>query len=534
MDRRDAQDIATLREYSLKGLEDTGKELGRGSYAVVCEMSYHGLRCASKKLYPCLYEQRIGDVIHRFAQECRLLSRVRHPNIVQFLGVHFEKGSIVPALVMEYHPMTLAQRIDMNPQLGAIPDEIVYPMAVDVALGLNYLHSQPSPIVHRDLSANNVLLSKDLTAKISDLGVAKIIHLNPQQLKQKMTKTPGTPCYMPPEAQEDNPQYGTSVDTFSYGILLIHIFSGEWPFPTKAVKVDPDTEELIALSEAQRRQQNLDKLSPDHPLMNLILRCISNTPTSRPTSAIILQSVKEVEARFPPVSKEEILIRVKRLSVSLQEAEERAKRKILIQKRSERFEALEKANKELDTAFDNASATSDSLNQFIQQFQDRSSQMSPIVDELQSHFNPSKEKGGLCAEDTLTSMEGMNTCLERAQQQAQEKVSQAKAAQQSAEEYIAALETVKDKARNKTSKIEGCQESVQATISDLNNSEQKVTKRVHKLQETQSAVQELCTALEHIILVQESSSTDVDAIKVELEELHLTQEKVAKLLAAGV
>ena len=350
--------LATLQQYELVGIENKEREIGRGSYASVLEMNYHGLQCAGKQLYSVLYTERIGETLPRFAEECRLLSQLRHPNIVQFLGVHFTQESPVPILVMELLPTTLAQRIDKNSELGSLPDEVIYSILSDVALGVNYFHGHSPPIVHRDLSANNILLTKNLTAKISDLGVAKILHLNPLELF-RMTKTPGTPCYMPPEALEDNPQYDTSIDIFSYGILLIHIFSGKWPFPTKAVTVDPnDPDNLSPVSEAKRRQQYLDDITPDHPLMDLILRCISNSPTLRPTAATVLQDVKNVQAQFSPTGKEELLQRVKALSVSLKEAEERMKQNAKIQRLSVRLEAAQKATEELDKAHDNANTLS--------------------------------------------------------------------------------------------------------------------------------------------------------------------------------
>ena len=69
----------------------------------------------------------------------------------------------------------------------------------------------------------------------------------------------------------NNSQYDTNIDIFSYGILLIHIFSaGKWPFPTKAVTVYPnDPDKLSPVSEAKHRQQYLDDITSDHPLMDL-------------------------------------------------------------------------------------------------------------------------------------------------------------------------------------------------------------------------------------------------------------------------
>ena len=82
--QRDAQ--AALERYRLLNVQETGRELGRGSYAAVVEVDYKGLRCAGKKIYRVLYEQGVGDLVRRFEEECRLLSQLRHPHIVQFLG----------------------------------------------------------------------------------------------------------------------------------------------------------------------------------------------------------------------------------------------------------------------------------------------------------------------------------------------------------------------------------------------------------------------------------------------------------------
>ena len=83
--------------YKLPEIRVTDQELGHGSYATVLELEYMGLKCAGKKIHEQLLRQ--GDAsytVHRFEEECRLLSQVRHPNIVQFLGVYFQEGERVP------------------------------------------------------------------------------------------------------------------------------------------------------------------------------------------------------------------------------------------------------------------------------------------------------------------------------------------------------------------------------------------------------------------------------------------------------
>ena len=291
--------FAAFEPYKLPGVKVTSRELGHGSYATVLELEYMGLKCAGKKIHNELLKQGPGETIqytvHRFEEECRLLSQVRHPNVVQFLGVHFQKGVQTPILVMEFLPTNLTSCIE---QYGVLPKEISYSILHDVALGLHYLHSQTPPIIHRDLSSNNVLLTPNMTAKISDLGVARILNLTPLQVS-RMTQTPGTPAYMPPEVMTANPKYDTSIDVFSYGILMIHIFSGRWPEPQVGAVSTQKSNRLIPVSEAERRKVFFETIGNDNPLLNLIHKCIANHSKQRPNTTDIVKRLSDVVLRFP-------------------------------------------------------------------------------------------------------------------------------------------------------------------------------------------------------------------------------------------
>ena len=268
--------------------------LGHGSYALVREVDHLGLKCAGKQIYEALYQQ--GDMEMRFREECHLLSQVRHPNIVQFLGVYFQQGVRAPILVMEFLPTNLTSCIE---QYGILPKEISYSILHDVALGLCYLHSQTPPIIHRDLSSNNVLLTPNMTAKIADLGVARILNLTPLQIRH-MSQKPGTQDFMPPEALVPNPRYNSSIDVFSYGVMMIHIFSGKWP------------------AEIERR---VLLRSIKDPLIDLIHNCTHNIPQRRPTSTAIVQHLKQtikVPTEFS---------RIKMLESEVKELKEQLKKK---------------------------------------------------------------------------------------------------------------------------------------------------------------------------------------------------------------
>ena len=290
-----------LQRFMLTGVRDIGTELGRGSYAAVVELQFRGLKCAGKKLHRPLYDNASHHeqerMLRRFETECEILSELKHPHVVQFLGVHFEEGSTLPVLVMEFLQTTLTACVD---RYGTLPQEISYTVLDDVATALCYLHGQTPAIIHRDLSANNVLLTSDMRAKISDLGVAKILNLTPAQRTQ-MTTAPGTQSYMPPEALKHNPTYDTKIDCFSYGVMILHVLCGRWPLPDEATRVNPhNPDQLTPLSEAERREKYLEEIGEDHPLMGMIQDCLSNYPPRRPDAEEILCQVREVAIQFPP------------------------------------------------------------------------------------------------------------------------------------------------------------------------------------------------------------------------------------------
>ena len=285
-----------LDSYKLTGVSVTNKELRHESNATVLELEYMGLKCAGKKIYEALLSQRTSSyALRRFEMECQLLSQIRHPNIVQFLGVYLHNNEKIPILVMEFLPTNLTSCIDKH---GVLPNEISYPILHDVALGLCYLHKQIPSIIHQNLSSNNVLLTTNMTAKISDLGMASTLNLTPLQASH-VTQTPGISTFMPPEVMVANSKYSTSIDEFSYGILMIHVLSGRWPDPQVGL-TRLESEKSIPIPEAKRRDIFLQIIGRDHPLMSLILKCIDNDPEQRIHDiTIIVDTLKKMVEQFP-------------------------------------------------------------------------------------------------------------------------------------------------------------------------------------------------------------------------------------------
>ena len=178
--------------------------------------------CASKKLHEALVDDEnigVGNVVRKYEQECQLMSSLRHPNITQFLGLCFLPGTRLPLLVMERLETSLDDLLEHMPGL---PLSLKCSVLEDVASGLVYLHERQPPVIHRDLTTNNVLLTSSLVAKISDLGNSRIADMRPGQLARTLSRLPGTLVYMPPEALNEIHRYGPSLDIFSFGHLILY------------------------------------------------------------------------------------------------------------------------------------------------------------------------------------------------------------------------------------------------------------------------------------------------------------------------
>ena len=174
-----------------------------------------------------------------------------------------------------------------------IPLNVKLSILDEVCLGLRYLHSRNPPIIHRDLTPNNILLSYRLEAKISDLGVAKVVKSDNQKT---MTKLPGTPDFMPPEALSKRPVYGPSLDVFSYGGVILNVTTQLWPEPTDRTQLNSDTNMWEVVPEIRRRQQYLDKMTGGAAdLKSLVMSCLDDSPKNRPPVAQVSVHIKRVK-----------------------------------------------------------------------------------------------------------------------------------------------------------------------------------------------------------------------------------------------
>ena len=233
--------------------------LGKGGWGEVKVAGFRGLKVAAK----CLYEVIISPYnIGTFSREMNIASKIRHPNLLQFIGATTEGN---PMILTELMPTSLRKELET----GGLAYPAILSISLDVACALNYLHLfKPHPILHRDVSSANVLLQSIIggwRAKVSDYGTVSL-----QPLAR--TSNPGNPVYSAPESPYPN-QHSPAMDVFSYGVLLLELVVCQFP----------DVGKRVAQIKAIKRPT----------LKNLIERCLIENYKQRPAMSDIIKELNE-------------------------------------------------------------------------------------------------------------------------------------------------------------------------------------------------------------------------------------------------
>lgn len=278
--------------------------LGIGAYGKVCLAKCDQLPCAAKIMHETLFDPSLTEKARphhehrlpfsRFKRECEFLSVIKHPNIVQYLGMYRDPDTHLPVLLMELMDSSLTHFLEGSPV--PIPFHVQVDISYDIILALSFLHS--NGVIHRDLSGNNVLMIGSIRAKVTDFGMARLV--DPKRLSMiTRTMCPGTDVYMPPEAVDDPPLYTEKIDCFSFGVILVQILTRQFPAPTarkKKVKIDhPGLPEGVAVEvpvpEVDRRQDHISSIDSNHPVLAIALDCLNNKNVERPSSEQLCESM---------------------------------------------------------------------------------------------------------------------------------------------------------------------------------------------------------------------------------------------------
>ncbi|HEX8698551.1 MAG TPA: serine/threonine-protein kinase [Myxococcaceae bacterium] len=269
------------------------RRLGQGGMAEVFLAKQVGVKGFEKFLVMKKILQQFAEnpeFVDMLFAEARANARLTHPNVVQTFDVGVTDG--VAYILMEYvRGPDLKRLINELRRKGlAMPMEHALRIVAETAAGLHYAHSyvdpagQAHPVVHRDVSPHNILISLDGAIKLSDFGIAKVQgedHTQAGVLKGKIS-------YISPEAAAGRPLDARN-DVFALGVVLFELLTGQLPF-----RRDHDAATLNAIVREAAPVPSQLKPSIPQDVSDLILRALVKDPARRTPSAAALR--EEIEA----------------------------------------------------------------------------------------------------------------------------------------------------------------------------------------------------------------------------------------------
>lgn len=279
------------------------EKIGEGAFSIVNKVEVKGKIYAGKRFRT----DRSFDE-KRFFREFQIMQKLEHDHIVKYYGYHLaeRRGKrCYPVLIMEcletnLHNVLLSDHQPLTRKLNLL---------YGIAQGLAYLHSKS--VIHRDLTAKNVLLDLREVPKISDFGNSCVpgFDLGSELHSQSLTQCPGTLNYMAPEALSSQ-NYGTEIDIFSFGHLSLFVSLQIYPERILSPNIpegdesDDDDDSVRGRNEVQRRQEFFtllyEEIDETHALVHLIKKCLSNRPKRRPKAEELISQLGDMCKPLPP------------------------------------------------------------------------------------------------------------------------------------------------------------------------------------------------------------------------------------------
>ncbi|KAH6805028.1 protein tyrosine kinase family protein [Perilla frutescens var. frutescens] len=254
-----------------------GERIGLGSYGEVYRGDWHGTEVAVKKF---LDQDITGESLEEFRSEVRIMKRVRHPNVVLFMGAVTRPPNL--SIITEFLPRGSLYRLLHRPN-NQLDDRRRLKMALDAARGMNYLHNCTPVIVHRDLKSPNLLVDKNWVVKVCDFGLSRMKH----STFLSSRSTAGTAEWMAPEVLRNEPS-NEKCDVYSFGVILWELCTMRQPWggmnPMQVVG---------AVGFQHRRLDIPDDMDPI--IKDIILKCWETDQNLRPSFAEIMAALKPLQ-----------------------------------------------------------------------------------------------------------------------------------------------------------------------------------------------------------------------------------------------
>ncbi|XP_044476993.1 probable serine/threonine-protein kinase SIS8 isoform X2 [Mangifera indica] len=254
-----------------------GERIGLGSYGEVYRGEWHGTEVAVKRF---LDQDISGESLVEFKKEVLIMRKVRHPNVVLFMGAVTRVPNL--SIVTEFLPRGSLYRLLHRPS-NQLDERRRLRMALDAARGMNYLHNCTPVIVHRDLKSPNLLVDKNWVVKVCDFGLSRM--KNSTFLSSRSTA--GTAEWMAPEVLRNEPS-DEKCDVYSFGVILWELSTMQQPWggmnPMQVVG---------AVGFQHRRLDIPDNMDP--AIADIIQKCWQTDPRLRPTFAEIMAALKPLQ-----------------------------------------------------------------------------------------------------------------------------------------------------------------------------------------------------------------------------------------------
>ncbi|KAL9249546.1 putative serine/threonine-protein kinase SIS8 [Drosera capensis] len=279
LNRADAEDDSS--DYEIRWEELKLREhIGQGSCGTVYHGLWHGSDVAVKVFTKLEYTE---DALLSFKQEVSVMKRLRHPNILLFMGAVTSTEHL--CIVTEFLPRGSLFRL-LQRSTSKLDWKRRIHMALDIARGMNYLHHCNPPIIHRHLKSSNLLVDKNWTVKVADFGLSHIKHET--YLTTKTGKD--TPQWMAPEVLRNEPSDEKS-DIYSYGVIL-------WELVTKKIPWE-NLNPMQVIGAVGFMNQRLDLPKDIDPRWAAIIEsCWLSEPQSRPTFQELLEKLKGFQRQY--------------------------------------------------------------------------------------------------------------------------------------------------------------------------------------------------------------------------------------------
>ncbi|KAI3934018.1 hypothetical protein MKW92_031098 [Papaver armeniacum] len=255
-----------------------GKLIGRGTFGSVYVASNRitGALCAMKEVDLIPDDAKSAECLNQLEQEIKVLSQLKHPNIVQYYGSETVGDHFY--IYLEYvHPGSINKYVQEH--CGAMTEDIVRNFTRHILSGLAYLHSKKT--VHRDIKGANLLVDAHGVVKLADFGMAK--HLNGHAANLSMK---GSPYWMAPEVihaalqNDSNSDAALAVDIWSLGCTIIEMLQGKPPWS--------QFEGAAALFKVLRENPPIpETLSPAGK--DFLQLCFRRNPAERPSASVLLE-----------------------------------------------------------------------------------------------------------------------------------------------------------------------------------------------------------------------------------------------------